>query len=236
MMVEKRALQQFYDDRVITNSGDEFLAHVGHTENGKPISQQHLQLMLDHVEQAMKFESHDAVLELCCGNGLFASSFCGSVRKYTGIDFSSALIEVAEKHHGASNVEYVVGDVTQLADIHALNGRKFSKMFMNASLQHFTPSLFGEILDGLSPFLEKEATLLLSCVPRHGRQKVLFGTIRKRIQRAYLKLTNRDIFGHWWSLEDMRGPAEKRGFKCQEHPIPQALFFSKYRFSVLLKR
>ena len=125
--------------------------------------------------------------------------------------------------------------MTKLSSVGQIRDRKFSKVFMNASLQHFHPSSFGELLDGIAPHLEQDAVIVLSCVPLKGRERVLFRSFRKRLQRAYLKLTNKDIFGHWWSGADIQKPAEARGFEFEQVDIPSALFFSEYRFTAKLR-
>ncbi len=234
-MNQPNHLQKFYDDRVNALSDDDFLSHVGHTEQGKPISREHFLLMVDHVADALALEPNDRVLELCCGNGLFANVLSERVDKYVGIDFSPGLIQVAEAHHRKPNTDYLVGDVTDLSPLAAMRGHKFTKIFMNASLQHFRPSLCMSLLDEIFPFIESDGRILLSCIPRRGRERILFGTIKKRLQRAFLKATNQDIFGHWWSFEDIQYPAQARGVTAQDIEIPTELFFSKYRFSVLLK-
>ncbi|MEM7327810.1 MAG: class I SAM-dependent methyltransferase [Pseudomonadota bacterium] len=235
-MAQPNHLQKFYDDRVNALSDDDFLSHVGHTEQGKPISREHFLLMVEHVADSLELEPNDIVLELCCGNGLFADVLSERVNKYVGIDFSPGLIQVAEAHHRKQNSHYLVGDVTDLSKSEALGGYKFTKVFMNASLQHFRPSFCGYLLDQVLPFLSSDGRILLSCIPRRGRERVLFGTVKKRLQRAYLKATKKDIFGDWWSFKDIQNPAQSRGLEAQEAEIPAELFFSQYRFSVLLHR
>lgn len=233
---QKKQLQQFYDQRVSTSKAGDFLSHVGHTERGEPISQAHLNLMFEHIKSGLDLDARDSVLELCCGNGLFSATLCKSVRNLVGIDFSEALVSVANQYHSAPNVSYLLGDVAKLSEIDGLRGEKFSKVFMNASLQHFKPSAMKTLLEELSPFLADDAKILLSCVPLAGKQSVLFGTLVKRLQRIYLKITKQDIFGYWWSLDDIEVPARNRNFQVSILAIPKELFFSKYRFSALLSR
>ncbi len=99
---------------------DTLVAKGGHTY--------HKEVIFPHLQEWYTFSEEDAVLDLGCGQGVFARQLPKGVR-YVGVDAAKSLIEKAEKR---SNHQFMVGDVTKPLKVKG----DFSHAFIILALQN----------------------------------------------------------------------------------------------------
>ena len=227
-------LKQFYDARVASLGETEFLSQVGHTLSGKSLGAETVDLMVSELRTALAPGPDDHVLDLCCGNGVFSRRLAKHAASVTGVDLSPELIRIATSYNAADNIRYFQGDVSGLGKIGALRDRRYARIVMNASLQHFHPNRFGEILEQILGLADDAPVVVFSNVPENGKQKYLFDSWRKRLKRLWLRTTGRDIFGHWWDRQIFERAAERHGLSCDFPPLDPRDPYAAYRMTVRL--
>lgn len=103
-------------------------ANVWDAKMGGKGNRWHLELVAPYTEDLLALKKEDHVLDIGCGNGIFARRIAHKNYKVTAFDFSSENIENAIKHGG--DIKYVVADATVLSDLEAL-GNSFDKAVAN---------------------------------------------------------------------------------------------------------
>jgi len=229
-------LEKYYDARVSGLNERDFLKHVGHTEGGLPISEQQFEQMVSQLNELLDPEPNDRLLDLCCGNGIITQMVSSSVKQAVGVDLSEKMVRLARKHHGATHISYYKQDVLTLHNVADIKHRSFSKILMHGGLQHFNPEDFERLLETMLCFAADECTLVLSFVPKKGRQKYFYNTMKKRLAAFYYRTLKRDIFGYWWDEDFVRSICRRRDLDCSFHPIDASLDASKYRFNIKISR
>lgn len=99
-----------------------------------------------------------SILDLGCGPGLYSRQLAGDTHHYTGIDFSPASIDYAQRTHGQpGRCEFSLGDVTQ-ADY---GGPHDLVMMLYGELNVFSPANCRHILFKAYAALASGGTLLV---------------------------------------------------------------------------
>ena len=225
-------LKDFYDARVSPSDARNFLKQVGHTEYGQPISAQQFDGMTGQLHDLLDLQPDDRLLDLACGNGVVTARLARDCAQAVGVDLSPRLIELASANHTSANTRYFTGDLRHLADIPELRGMRFSKVLMSAALQHFSPPELEPLLRSILALCTPDPVIVFSFIPEDGKQRHLFNTPRRRLTRAWLRLTGRDGFGHWWRKPVLTDTCAWLGLSCSFHAIDDRLMAASYRFNM----
>jgi 2-polyprenyl-3-methyl-5-hydroxy-6-metoxy-1,4-benzoquinol methylase len=227
-----RQLKDFYDARVASDDEGGFLKQVGHTESGWPITPLQFDRMVQQVHGLLNLCSDDRLLDLCCGNGVISARLADTAAEVVGIDLSPELIRVANTHQARANTTFVQGDMRALAEIPELRGKPFSKVLMHAALQHFSPNEFEPILRSVQKLCGPLPVFVFGFIPEKGKQKYLFNTPRRRLQRLWLRGTGQDNFGHWWQKRSLEEVCDRLGFDCSFEAVDSHLAAASHRFNM----
>ena len=223
-------LAKYYDRRVLACEPHDFLRQVGHTENGRPISHAQFGTMLARIRTALELAPNDTLLDLCCGNGIFAQALARDVRLVVGIDFSKELIRLANANNAAENLTYAEGDVKRLNDVVAIQNVKFSKILMNAALQHFTLEDFNALLQTILPLATQDRVFLFTFVPDFNQRSVFEATRKRGIRLQLRRFMGRDLMGAWWQQDDISEICRSLGLEACFLPVDPILDSARYRF------
>lgn len=124
-----------------------------------------------------------SILDLGCGNGRIYDIFLDNPKiKYTGIDFSEKLIELAReryKHVKHNKPEFIVGDITKGGVIY--NAPTYDAIFLIASYHH--------ILD------EKERLNLLKNINHALKDN---GIVVLTVWNLWSSKTIKKVIASWW--------------------------------------
>lgn len=93
----------------------------------------HKELIAPQAEQLLNLKNNDHLLDIGCGNGLFARRMAKKGVEVTAFDFSKVNIENARKYD-TTNIEYLILDATLESDLNKLNHRKFEGIVSNMVL------------------------------------------------------------------------------------------------------
>ena len=83
---------------------------------------------------AKSIRNKDRVLDVGCGEGRLLQDIKANI-DYTGIDFSTNLLDLAKDRHGGKNHKFITGDITK-GDVWK-NLKRFDKIFAVAVIHHF---------------------------------------------------------------------------------------------------
>lgn len=227
--------ERYYTERTARLGPDEYLSQVGHTVNGRPISDHQFQLLLDQIRQSLDLTQSDHLLDVCCGNGLFTQRLAAEVSAVVGVDLSAPLIDIARKAHGAENIAYFQLDAAKLGDLDGNHRGPFDKIVMYAALQHFAPSEFERVLDQMLDLAAPEATIMLGFVPDRALKWRFYDTWKRRAEHVWRTMMKRELLGTWWSREALERMCQKRGLTCRFEELPTELHAANYRFNAVLR-
>jgi tRNA (uracil-5-)-methyltransferase TRM9 len=116
------------------------LNHRFYDEHGRDFSETRARLQPGALRLLDRLKGNEAILDLGCGNAGLARSLSqrGHHGSYLGLDFSTPLLNEAERHDFAFPVEFLETDITGLAKIvdPRVTGDKWSLVTALAVLHH----------------------------------------------------------------------------------------------------
>jgi len=101
---------------------DEFMGEDG--------NEWHKELIAPETERLLNLKKDDRLLDIGCGNGLFARRMSKKGVKVTAFDFSNSNIENA-KRYDSTNIEYLILDATIDSDLRKLRETKYEGLLSN---------------------------------------------------------------------------------------------------------
>lgn len=226
----------YYGRRVSELDRTDYFRHVGHTVNGTPIPEAHFHLLLDQIASTLELKSEDALLDVCCGNGLFTRQLASKVRSVVGIDWSNALIEIAQTDQAAGNIRYLQMDAHVIARLRAQYPEPFDKIVMYAALQHFTPGEFEDILPQMLDLASPNCAIMLGFVPDEALKWRFYDTAERQAEHERRRISGTDTFGHWWARPDLTRICMALGLTCDFGALPKGTHAAKYRFNAIIRR
>ena len=105
---------------------------------GKGGSEHHRQLALPAVLELLRPQPGEQVLDIGAGQGVLAPHIAEAGAKYTGVDVSPTLLEMARKHHGEQGW-FLQGDARHLQRIPGLSRASFDAVVFLLSVQDIDP-------------------------------------------------------------------------------------------------
>lgn len=212
--------------------GTDFLRQVGKTVNGVPVSEASINIIVDGITSMLKIQPNDHVLDLCCGNGMITArcaAYCGGI---VGVDYSRPLIDIANRYFKRENVEYIFADVMQLPE--SLKGRVFTKVYMYEAIQHLETEDMMLVLDGVRRSLAEGAPVLLGSIPDKDRLWNFYDTPARREEYHRRTEDGTEVIGRWWGKGELKGLAERCGYRMEAAAQDARLHTAHYRFDAVL--
>ncbi|MBP2636156.1 MAG: hypothetical protein H6Q72_2063 [Firmicutes bacterium] len=169
----------FWDDPHISKSMLE--AHLNPDSNGASRTLPIIEKTVEHLVRTSILKSHDKVLDLGCGPGLYSSRLCQKGIRVTGIDISKRSINYAQKKADELqlDIEYVCSN------------------FFDITYEHVFDSVL-QIYGELSTFSDEARNSLLRIVHKALKKDGLFiFDVSTRVLRMREGLGNR-----WYFAED----------------------------------
>lgn len=213
----------------------DFLRQVGKTFEGKPITQNTIDVIVSNIQRQLKLTSGDVMLDLCCGNGLLTKEIGKYCKSIFSLDYSNQLIQIAQKYHAASNIAYCNASVLEI-ESEVSNGQRFNKVYMYEALQHFTSEEFVTLLHKLTPLLDQNAILFFASVPDEERLWNFYNTPELKQYYFEQKSKGNLLLGTWWKKQNILQIARDLGFECEIQYQQENLYTAHYRFDFLLKK
>ncbi len=207
------------------------LRQVGMTVAGIPVDAGLVGVTANSIRSALRLRPQDAVLELCCGNGLITFKVAKHCADIMAIDFSEPLIAVARQRYARENICYRVGDAAALFGQEV--ERRFDKVFMQAAIQYFTPEQLDNLLSCLAASASRKAPVFFGSIPDVDRLHHFYDTPERYLQYCENVVRGLEPIGTWWRQDDLVALAETHGYRATVLKQDASLHTSHYRFDLL---
>ncbi len=214
---------------------DQYLEQVGKVFQGKTLSDEAFNWMIDQICERLDLQENDVLLDLCCGNGVITKRLADRVARVVGVDYSQPLIDIAWSDHAAPNVSYVrmPAQDTSRESLGSPDG--FSKVLMYEALQHFPVRDFSNLLNTIVGVTRPGFRLLFGSVPDRARRWAFFNTPKRRMHFYVRKLLRNDAIGSWWDRQFMTDRCDELDLVCEFHEQDPVLHTAHYRFDVTIR-
>lgn len=107
------------------------------------------------LEEILELKGDEVVLDFGCGSGRIAYWIAPKVKKVIGLEITPGMIELAERHRTAKNVEFMVYDGVRFPVVPA----PFDLILSVGVLQTMKEEQLKRILSGLAQYLKKDGKL-----------------------------------------------------------------------------
>ena len=211
----------------------DYWGQVKRTVNGKPVSEDQIQLILNAVCANLELRpgGGDTLLDLGCGNGALSQLLFDRIFAFLGVDYSEYLISVAKREFEqlpdfrfdlADVMDYVIGERAP---------ERFNKVLCYGCFSYFP--LAEDLLSRLYQRFTNVTHVFLGNLPDKARMDHFY---RGALPDAD-ELANHDSkIGIWRTAEDLIALAERAGWKARISYMPTTFFASHYRYDVTLVR
>ena len=198
----------------------------------KPISEDEFKGILNYVEENMKITKSDEILDLCCGNGLFATSFSSKCKRVVVVDFSKELIaQVDVNMH--RNITPFVGDIRNINFKEGV----FDKVLLYAGLQYLSYKDTILLFEKVIKWLRDDGIFYIGDIP--DMEKIWFFYNSEERERIYFESMKNEkpLIGTWFTKSWLVKlgkyvNCKEIGILSQRNEFP----YSHYRFDMFLKR
>ena len=221
----------FYKEHPKTCDPEDFWGQVKRTVNGKPVSQEQIDMIVEAVCNGLELSTNDVLLDLCCGNGALTTYFFARCSGGLGVDFSEYLIEVARRYFVRRPQEaFMLQDVVEFALTHQ-EPERFTKAVCYGSLMFFPE--------------EKTYTLLRTLRSRFTSiRRLIIGNLPDKAMKANFLLGGgheSDVendpgspIGIWRTEREFIELSAKSGWDAIISRMPFSFYAAHYRFDAVL--
>lgn len=215
-----------------TCAPDDFLGQIKRTINGKPVSQEQIDMILQAIKNGLKFSDTDFLLDLCCGNGVLSQCMFNDFSKYLGVDFSEYLIEVAKNNfEKLPNYEFMLCDAATYLE-NEKQPQRFTKALCYGAFQYLSFEDAEETLKLLNQKFKNIKRIFIGNLPDKDKAHLFYKD--KNFDHI---LADRDSsIGIWRTKDEMAELCKKTGWNFQFSLMPESFYASHYRFDIILKR
>lgn len=222
-----------YWERAVSDSetADPF-RQVGRTLAGEPMGPARFARHVEHVRTLLRARPEHVVLDLCCGNGLFAVALAPHVRQIDAVDFTAPLLATLERR-APRNVRVIAADVRELER----PPESCDRILVAAALQHFSNAELVALLRRAAGWLRPGGVLLATDVLDAARRWRFFDT-PERVRRYFQGVAaGAPVLGNWCDREWLERAARDGGFaEVQTMDQPADYWYAHYRFDLRCAR
>jgi hypothetical protein len=222
-----------YDEHARTCAPDDFSRQTCRTVQGKPVTDEQIQMIIEAIESALGLNPDDVLLELACGNGSLVHFFFESCKGYLGVDVSEHLVSVAKKNFEVlPNYQFSVQGAVEYVR-QEQQPERFTKMLWYAGFPYFPDGDAEEILSSMNINFSNIQTIFIGSLPDKDRAEEFY---KLRQPSAEELSDSHTAIGIWRTRSEFEELAGKAGWKVVFSTMPEEYFNSYYRYDALLSR
>lgn len=222
-----------YKEYPKTCAADDFWGQVSRTIGGEPVSQEHIDMIVQAIRNGLAFSSGDVLLDIGCGNGMLSHYFCDECAQFHGVDFSEYLIKVAKSNFEKKPTHlFTEIDAVQYVETEA-NPEKYTKALCYGAFTYFSFENAERLLAGIAKRFTNINLFFIGNLPDKERAHLFFP--EGKDFRSLLDDRESSI-GIWHSKEEFRDLANKTGWDVEFSVMPDDFYSAHYRYDALLKR
>ena len=185
-----------------------------------------------HIADKLELKSTDAVLDVCCGNGVLTNMISNNVQKIVGVDFSENLINNAR-----SNYPYIEFHQADAEDLSKLDIVFFDKIYLQFSYQYFSqPNQGKKVIAEMLKLLKSGGLIFIGDIPNHEKKWNYYNTFLKRFYRITSVWRGKNEMGKFWKKEELDSICAELNVKGNYIKQDEKLPYFDYRFDYLIKK
>jgi len=223
--------EYFYKEHPKTCDPDDYWGQVKRTINGKPVTQDQIDMIVAAVCDGVDLARDDFLLDLCCGNGALTSYFFQRCAGGVGVDFSEFLVDIAKQRFSKRpSEEYLLRDALDYVK-HCDRPERFTKAVCYGAFMFFPADSAAELLVVLRRRFTSLASLFIGNLPDKGRIADFFhdGEYRDGIEDDAASPT-----GIWRTADEFVRISEAAGWSASIRRMPPSFYAAHYRFDAVL--
>ncbi len=228
-------IERYYDGRAGEYGDEKLLEQVGHTENGRAISDSELSILLAELRAFLDLKEEDRLLDLGCGNGVISEKLSHHCFELYGVDMSERMIETAINLNKGDKCKFFKSDILKL-NTDEFNQVNFTKVLMFGVLQHLKHTDISALFNQLLPICTNQARFLIGFIPNIDKKNEYYNSVYKKVKYQYYKLMGRDLMGTWWSKSEIKEQLRMLGLDCTFIDVDKGRYGYPYRFHVIIWR
>jgi ubiquinone/menaquinone biosynthesis C-methylase UbiE len=212
---------------------NDFWSQIKRTVNGQPVTQKEIDLIVSQITRHLELTPNSHLLDIGCGNGALAARLFSHCARYTGVDFSSYLLGIANEYFKSGpNITYIEGDARSFA-ASFFPADSFDKVLMYGCMSYFNRAEFAALVLNLSERFCKVNTVFIGNIPDINCAPEFFAARNL----THYELDNpQSPIGVWWDPEALVKIGELSGFSTQWVKMPEDFYGHHYRFDVVMSR
>lgn len=223
----------FYKEYPKTCQPDDFWGQVKRTVNGRPVSSEQIEMIVNAVAEQLNLQYGDVLLDLCCGNGALTSLFFEYCDGGLGVDFSEYLINVANQHFASQPEQsYLLADVVEFCES-PINPEKYNKAVCYGSFAYLEVYQAERLLLLLAENFPNLTSIFLGNCPDKTKIKEFYGD---RPFESGVEDEADSAIGIWRDQAEFKVLAQRTGWNVKIHIMPETYYAAHYRYDVILTR
>jgi cyclopropane fatty-acyl-phospholipid synthase-like methyltransferase len=206
---------------------------VGRTVGGQANGETDIVTTSEAIISTLQLSGSEAVLDLCCGNGLLTKRIAPHCLTLIGVDYSASLIDMARRINGSRNITYVVSDVVSI-NPRVIGLAKVEAAYLASALQYFDATVTGQLLRRLRALATQDFRFVIEGIPDKTKFYDFYNTPERLRDHLKRKAEGTEHIGTWWSQSTLDRLARSHGFNCTTIAQGGNRFCTHYRFDALL--
>lgn len=190
-------------------------------------------LTVNHIVRVLDIKPSDAVLDVCCGNGIITQQIAKKCDSIVGVDQAENLLYVAKRGFKEMNCLYVncsALDMSQFVKPHS-----FDKIYLQFSLQYFDKRNQGEkVIAEMLKCLKPNGKIFIGDITEHKNKFKLYNTPIKKAYYYKQKLQGKNRMGKFWKKSELNAICEKLKVIGTYLEQTEELPYAHYRFDYLI--
>ena len=212
---------------------DDVWGQVKRTVGGKPVSPEHIDLIVDTIRTGLQLGADDVLLDLCCGNGALTSRIWESCKGGLGVDYSEFLIEVANRRFVRGPEErYLLADALDYVQTED-DPARFTKIVCYGAFPYFDHAAAQQLLTVLNQRFRRVTHIFLGQLPDRSRMDAFFTGKAPAEGEAD---NPGSLLGIWRTPAEMSDLAQAAGWEARCERMPSSFYAAHYRFDAILTR
>lgn len=223
----------FYKEYPKTCAPDDFWGQIKRTVNGKPVSQEQIDMIVEAILQGTALSGGDMLLDLCCGNGALSTLLFAKCQGGVGVDFSSYLIDVANANFASPSHKYLLVDDVVAYTAKEGAPERFTKALCYGSFQYLPEESAHSLLEDIYTRFKNVQRLFIGNLPDKALLKEFY------YDKDYVEGIEDDHsspIGIWRTRKEFTQLAKATGWKVEFSRMPESFYASTYRYDATLTR
>ena len=222
-----------YDVFARTRPADDLWGQVRRTENGQPIPEEQIQMIVAKIRHSLILQDSDVVLDLACGNGALSQLLFPFCAELLGVDLSEYMIDIANAHFASPPQRRFLHQDASAYLRDEAQPERFTKALCYGSFSYLTEEQALSALGDLRERFVNVERIFIGNLPDLDRAHEFYKI--KPAGAGEMSDASSQI-GIWRSHDDFKRLAQAAGWQIEISLMPADFFSAHYRYDVALYR